>query len=744
MKPKHALIFTLLISAMLVFVPNSFAQNASNENIVHMIYFLPNDKQPSADIQTRLVTLITEVQQFFADEMDRHGFGRKTFKLETDPTGKPIVHHILGKHTDGYSADKVAEEISKYFDVSKGFYLVFADASVEEIGFCARARSRGNRAGIAVFSAEGGQCNNSRVIAHELGHVFGLGHDFRADAYVMSYGVFLDPLESRETARVEPHRLSDSAAKWLDVHNAFNRRPRNEIDTPSQISLVSQRLISPPNTLSLRFQINDPEGLHQAQLMVHDGIEYVLVSHKSIDGSKNATVEFVTSDLIRSDADIDISVATIDVFGNFVECSAYFTLDETILRETYLRALADHEGWVKSIAFSPDGKKIATATSTPGQENGMLRLYHTDTGRHLQTLAPSAPYGEAVECIAFSPDGKRIAGGIGEGKVHLWNVKGKHLQALSLETWCTSIAFSPDGKRILAGGLGNAHLWDTSTGRLMQTLHTGVRTGTYVSFSPNGERIAALGEGLSSSVSIWNMNLRIRTVEDQDRVNDIAFSPNGQKIATVNVFAVPTVRLWNVNTGKHLQTLSHPVAIWSVSFSPDGKRIATGDNNGTIRLWHTNTGRHLRTLRGHRNSVQVQSLAFSPDGALLASGDNTGKVLLWEIPKAAAAPAVRVLSTSYRQTMLLPNYPNPFNPETWIPYQLSAPADVTITISAVDGTRVRTLALGHKPMGIYQNRTRAAYWDGKNEIGEQVSSGIYFYTLTAKDFSATRKMLIVK
>ena len=97
-----------------------------------------------------------------------------------------------------------------------------------------------------------------------------------------------------------------------------------------------------------------------------------------------------------------------------------------------------------------------------------------------------------------------------------------------------------------------------------------------------------------------------------------------------------------------------------------------------------------------------------------------------------------------KKTALLPNFPNPFNPETWIPYQLSVPADVSVTIYAVDGTRVRNLALGHKPMGIYQDKRRAAYWDGKNEIGEHVSSGIYFYTLTAKDFSATRKMLIVK
>ena len=96
------------------------------------------------------------------------------------------------------------------------------------------------------------------------------------------------------------------------------------------------------------------------------------------------------------------------------------------------------------------------------------------------------------------------------------------------------------------------------------------------------------------------------------------------------------------------------------------------------------------------------------------------------------------------ETALLHNYPNPFNPETWIPYQLAKPADVTIRIYAASGALVRTLALGHQAAGIYQYRSRATYWDGKNEVGESVASGIYFYTLTAGDFTATRKMLIMK
>ena len=97
-----------------------------------------------------------------------------------------------------------------------------------------------------------------------------------------------------------------------------------------------------------------------------------------------------------------------------------------------------------------------------------------------------------------------------------------------------------------------------------------------------------------------------------------------------------------------------------------------------------------------------------------------------------------------QETALLPNYPNPFNPETWLPYQLAKPADVTLHIYAVNGTLVRTLTLGHQPAGMYQNRSRAAYWDGKNALGESVASGVYFYTLTTGDFTATRKMLIRK
>ena len=110
----------------------------------------------------------------------------------------------------------------------------------------------------------------------------------------------------------------------------------------------------------------------------------------------------------------------------------------------------------------------------------------------------------------------------------------------------------------------------------------------------------------------------------------------------------------------------------------------------------------------------------------------------------AAAPSTFNVDSIPKKHALLPNYPNPFNPETWIPYQLSKTANVTLNIYTTNGEIVRSIKLGVMPAGIYKNRSRAIYWDGKNTFGEPVSNGVYFYTLIADNFTDTRKMLILK
>ena len=126
----------------------------------------------------------------------------------------------------------------------------------------------------------------------------------------------------------------------------------------------------------------------------------------------------------------------------------------------------------------------------------------------------------------------------------------------------------------------------------------------------------------------------------------------------------------------------------------------------------------------------------------LARSESDGSLLFQQ--GIANLQRLLMLSNKPIETRLLLNYPNPFNPETWIPYQLAEATDVTVTIHAMNGSLIRTLALGHQAAGVYRNKSRAAYWDGKNEFGERVTSGLYFYTLTAGNFSATGKMLIRK
>ena len=152
----------------------------------------------------------------------------------------------------------------------------------------------------------------------------------------------------------------------------------------------------------------------------------------------------------------------------------------------------------------------------------------------------------------------------------------------------------------------------------------------------------------------------------------------------------------------------------------------------------------LEAVAAAPNALSGENLAYRNVAAALADA-----MLKKEVPE-TVLKALRQLLTEMEMaeipesTALLPNYPNPFNPETWIPYHLATDAEVTLTIYGVRGSMVRTLKIGHQPAGVYQSKHRAAYWDGKNQLGEKVASGVYFYTLTAGDFTATRKLLIAK
>ena len=199
--------------------------------------------------------------------------------------------------------------------------------------------------------------------------------------------------------------------------------------------------------------------------------------------------------------------------------------------------------------------------------------------------------------------------------------------------------------------------------------------------------------------------------------------------------------LYDVEMGRERALLTGPGAFAFIVFSPDSTKIALGSRL-TVNLLDVKAGRIIATMPGHGGFVA--DVAFSSDGTKLASGARDGTILLWDMSPYLTPIPLPFQRPTVTETVLLQNYPNPFTLETWIPYQLANDIDVHIAIYDTKGALVRRLNLGHQKAGFYIYQTKAAYWDGWNEIGESVAAGVYFYTLTTDDYTATRKMVILR
>jgi WD40 repeat protein len=295
----------------------------------------------------------------------------------------------------------------------------------------------------------------------------------------------------------------------------------------------------------------------------------------------------------------------------------------------YLRG---HEDTVFSVAFSPDGKVLAS-----GSGDGTVYLWDIATRQPVGQLMSESGIGPAVTSVAFSPDGKLLASSSEDGTVHLWDLithqtLGEPLIGPAARV--TSLAFNPDGE-ILASGSGDrtVWLWDVKTHQpLGEPLigHTGPVFS--VAFSPNGKIIAS--GSLDKTVRLWDVTTHQTLGEPlsghSEEVTSLAFNPDGEILASGS--GDRTVWLWDVKTHQPLgePLIGHTGPVFSVAFSPNGKIIASASWDSTVQLWNKESHQPLsEPLTGHTGAIL--SVAFSPDGKVFASASWDRTVLLWDM-----------------------------------------------------------------------------------------------------------------
>ena len=368
------------------------------------------------------------------------------------------------------------------------------------------------------------------------------------------------------------------------------------------------------------------------------------------------------------------------------------------------------KGGINEIAYSPDGTRLAVASSIG------IWLYDARTGEELKLLSGHT---SGVWSISFSPDGSTLASGSGDATVRLWSVgTGRHLRTLEGHTsgvW--SVWFSPDGLTLASGSSDTTvRLWDVGTGRHLRTLEGHTSLVESVSFSPDGLTLAS--GSWDGTVLLWE--LAPTPVESKQIAADV------NKDGIVNIIDLTLVASNFGKTGQNSADVNGDGVVNIIDLTLVAG--AFGNTSAAPSIW--NLDQEIAPT-----SAEVEQWLHEARQVNLTDPVFQRGLLMLERLLATLTP---------KETALLPNYPNPFNPETWIPYQLSESAEVSISIYAADGRLVRTLDLGHRSVGNYESRSRAAYWDGRNDVGESVASSVYFYTLTAGDFTATRKMLILK
>ena len=352
----------------------------------------------------------------------------------------------------------------------------------------------------------------------------------------------------------------------------------------------------------------------------------LLASVRELAGAANLNLEV---DPERSILLALQSVALTDKTGQPPLIEAQDALHRAVQASRVQFTLRGHTVEVMGLAYSPDGKLLATIA-----EDSSIIIWDTASGTSVINVPSGELFQNVPRSVSFSPDGTRLAGGYSNNQAKVWEVAtGKELLVLEGHTdLVIGVTFSPDGKWIATASWDQiTKVWDANTGQEVLTLDGQNDLVNDVAFSPDGKYLATAGRSFGTIIWDATTGKEILTLSVLGGTSSAVFSPDGETLATANGDA--TWNLWDVSTGQKLTTgFGHASLLTHISFDPRGGRVATTGEDGTARVWDAVSGRELLTLSGH--SSGVESVAFSPDGIHLATASRDTTVKIWDISPA--------------------------------------------------------------------------------------------------------------